>query len=122
VVEFVIIIPVAVLFTMLVVQFGLQMLAQSAAEAAAQDGVRAARGYGSSAERGRIAATDYVHRVAPTLLRSVRIDSSRSPTRAAVRVRADVLRVMPSLIPAGAWRVDAMAVAPVERFVPPAER
>lgn len=122
VVETVIIIPVTVMATLLVIQVGLQMLAHNAAQAAAQDGVRAARGYGSTADRGRLAAADYVDQVAPTLLHGVQIDSDRTSTTVTVRVRANVLRVMPPLIPGNVWRVDEEAAGPVERFIPPPDQ
>lgn len=117
VVETVIIIPVAVIATLVIVQFGLQMLAHNAAQSAAQEGVRAARGYRGTAAHGQRAAAEYVHRVAPTLLRDLRIDSNRSPTTATVRVRADVLQVVPAVLGVDSFGVDETAAGPVERFV-----
>lgn len=119
VVEFVIILLIVVIATLYLVQFSLQMLARSAAQAAAQEGVRAARGYRADASTGRDAASDYVERVAPRLLRSVRVEASRSPTTATVRVRATVLHVAPALLGSDTFTIDEAAAGPVERFIPP---
>jgi Flp pilus assembly protein TadG len=119
VVEFVIILLVVVIATLYLVQFGLHMLARSAAQSAAQEGVRAARAYRADASTGRDAASSYVERVAPRLLRSVRVEANRSPTTATIRVRATVLHVAPALLGADTFTVNEVAAGPVERFIPP---
>jgi len=114
IVEVVITFPVLMLLVMLVVQFALLWHARHVAEAAAQDGLRSARGYSSTAELGRQDAQSYLAQVAPRLLLAPTVDVQRTPTTVTVRVHAGVL----SIVPLGLG-VDETAVGPVERFVGP---
>ena len=114
VVEVVITFPVLILLVMLVVQFALLWHARHVAEAAAQDGLRSARGYASTAELGQQDAQSYLAQVAPRLLLAPTVDVRRTPTTVTVRVHAGVL----SIVPLG-LDVDETAVGPVERFVGP---
>jgi hypothetical protein len=113
VVEASITLPVVILLSMLVVQWALIWHGRHVAEAAAQDGLRAARGYEASAATGQQAATDYLRSVAPNLLSSPRVDVTRTPTTATVHIHARVL----SVVPGGGFDVDQTASGPVERFV-----
>lgn len=114
VVEVVITFPVLILLVMFVVQFALLWHARHVAEAAAQDGLRSARGYSSTAELGQQDAQSYLAQVAPRLLLQPTVDVQRTPTTVTVRVHAGVL----SIVPLG-LDVDETAVGPVERFVGP---
>lgn len=114
VVEVVITFPVLILLVMLVVQFALLWHARHVAEAAAQDGLRSARGYASTAELGQQDAQSYLAQVAPRLLLQPTVEVQRTPTTVTVRVHAGVL----SIVPLG-LNVDETAVGPVERFVGP---
>jgi hypothetical protein len=114
VVEASITLPVLILFTMLVVQWALIWHGRHVAEAAAQDGLRAARGYQASATSGQSAAETYLEAVAPRLLTSPRVDVTRTTTTVTVHVHAGVL----SVLPGSGFDVDEAASAPVERFVP----
>ena len=114
VVEVVITFPVLILLVMFVVQFALLWHARHVAEAAAQDGLRSARGYASTAELGQQDAQSYLAQVAPRLLLAPTVDVQRTPTTVTVRVQAAVL----SIVPLGLG-VDETAVGPVERFVGP---
>ena len=114
VVEVVITFPVLMLLVMGVVQFALFWHARHVAEAAAQDGLRGARGYSSTAELGQRDALSYLAQVAPRLLTAPSVDVQRTPTTVTVRVHAGVL----SIVPLG-LDVDETAVGPVERFVGP---
>lgn len=112
VVEVVITFPVLMLLVMFVVQFALLWHARHVAEAAAQDGLRSARGYSSTAELGQRDAQSYLAQVAPRLLLQPTVDVQRTQTTVTVRVHAGVL----SIVPLGLG-VDETAVGPVERFV-----
>jgi Flp pilus assembly protein TadG len=114
VVEASITLPVLILLTMLVVQWALVWHGRHVAEAAAHDGLRAARGYQATAASGQNAAEDYLQAVAPRLLTSPRVDVTRTAVTVTVRVHANVL----SVLPGNGFGVDETASAPVERFVP----
>ncbi len=113
VVEAAITLPALVLMCMLVVQFALLWHGRHVVEAAARDGVEAARAYQASASDGRAAASSYISAVAPKLITSPSIAVSRSATVVTVTIRASVLRV----IPMGSYAVTESASGPVERFV-----
>lgn len=106
--------PVLILFVLLVVQFALLWHGRHVAQAAAQDGLRAARGYRSTAALGRQDAQAYLRQVAPRLLPQPRVAVQRTPTTVTVRVSARVL----SIVPLG-LRVEETVAGPVERFVGP---
>jgi hypothetical protein len=106
--------PVLILFTMLVVQWALIWHGRHVAEAAAQDGLRAARGYQATAASGQNAAENYLQAVAPRLLTSPQVDVTRTATTVTVQIHAGVL----SVLPGSGFDVDETAAAPVERFVP----
>ena len=114
VVEVAITFPVLMLLVMFIVQFALLWHARHVAEAAAQDGLRSARGYSSTAELAQQDAQSYLAQVAPRLLLQPTVDVRRTPTTVTVRVHAGVL----SIVPLGLG-VDETAVGPVERFVKP---
>lgn len=114
VVEASITLPVLIMLTMLVVQWALVWHGRHVAEAAAQDGLRAARGYQASATSGQIAAENYLQAVAPRLLTSPQVDVTRTATTVTVHVQASVL----SVLPGNGLGVDETASGPVERFVP----
>ena len=114
VVEVVITFPVLLLLVMLVVQFALLWHGRHVAEAAAQDGLRTARGYAATAELGQQDAQSYLAQVAPRLLLAPTVDVQRTRTTVTVHVHAGVL----SIVPLG-LDVDETAVGPVERFIGP---
>ena len=106
--------PVLLLLVMLVVQYALLWHGRHVAEAAAQDGLRSARAFGATAELGQRDAQGYLRQVAPHLLSRPEVQVDRSKTTVTIRVRAQVL----SIVPLGLI-VDETAVGPVERFVGP---
>jgi hypothetical protein len=106
--------PAVILLTMLVVQYALLWHGRHVAEAAAQDGLRAARAYQANAAAGQAAAARYLAQVAPNLLTAPIIDAERTPLTASVDVRARVL----SVVPLGTFDVAAHAAGPTERFSP----
>lgn len=117
VVEAAITLPVVILLSMLVVQWALVWHGRHVAEAAAQTGLRHARGYQATAAAGQQAAVDYLHNVAPRLLPSSRVDVTRTPTTVSVHVHAEVLPVIPGLSGLMAGSIDQSVSGPVERFV-----
>jgi hypothetical protein len=114
-VEAVITVPAVFVLTMLVVQYALLWHAAHVAQGAAAEGLRAGRGYLSSAAAGQARAERYLHALAPRLLTGTSVVATRDAATVQVRVRARVLRV----VPFGSFEVAESAGGPVERFVPP---
>ncbi|MDQ3643441.1 MAG: pilus assembly protein [Actinomycetota bacterium] len=112
--EAVLVVPVLMLLIVLVLQFGLWYHAEHVAQAAAQEGVRAARVEGGTAERGRQRTEDFLSRAGRTIVTGRTIDATRDPDTASVRVRGRAVAVVPGL----ALAVSASATSPVERFRP----
>jgi len=110
--EAVLVIPTVVIMTMLVVQYVLFWHARNIAQAAAQNGLRTARGYHATAGQGQASATEYLHTVAGPLLTHTRIDTRRGTTTVLVTVHATVL----SVLPFGSFAVTGTAAGPVEQF------
>jgi Flp pilus assembly protein TadG len=121
IVEAAIVLPVVVLLSMLVVQWALIWHGRHVAEAAAQTGLRTARGYQATAGAGEQAATGYLSAVAPNLLTAPSVEVTRTPTTATVRVHARVLAVIPGLsaVVSGGVDIEETASGPIERFVAP---
>ncbi len=113
-IEAVVTLPAVILFTMLVVQYALVWHGRHVAEAAAQDGLRAARGYRATAATGQVAATGYLTRVAPHLITGAAITTTRTPTTVTVSVRGQIL----SVVPLATFSTQTTISGPVERFVP----
>lgn len=105
--------PAMILLTMLVVQYALLWHGRHVAQAAALNAVRAARTYQSTAEAGQNAATSYLAHVAPNLLTSPSVTTSRTATTVTVQVHARLL----SVVPFADFDVTQTAAGPVERFV-----
>lgn len=113
--EALITLPVVIVLTMLVVQYALLWHGRNLAEAAAQDGLRSARGYQATATMGKQTALGYLQQVAPNLLTSPQVTADRTATTVTVRVHAQVL----SLLGFGGFSVTERAAGPVETFVAP---
>lgn len=111
-VEAVLAVPVLLLLIMTVIQFGLFYHASHTAEAAVQEGVRAARVEGGTAADGRDRAERFMHDAAPTLVNGVRVDAVRDTEVARVEVRGSVRAIVPGLH----LSIHAEAESPVERF------
>lgn len=112
--EAVLVVPVLMSLIMLVLQFGLWYHAEHVAQAAAQEGVRAARVEGGSAERGQRRTEDFLSRAGRTVLTGQSIRATRDPETASVRVQGRAVAVVPGL----GLDVSASATSPVERFRP----
>ena len=111
-VEAVLAVPVLLLLLMLVMQFGLYYHASHTAEAAAQEGVRAARSERASATDGERRAEDFMAEAAPTLVDNVIVVATRDADVSRVDVRGTVHSIVPGLN----LTVHAEAQSPVERF------
>lgn len=99
--------------TMFVVQWAILWHARNVAQAAAQQGLRTARGYESSAEAGQADAANFLAQVAPNALPDATVTVDRSATSVTVKVHASVM----SVIPFGDFSVDESAAGPVELYV-----
>jgi Flp pilus assembly protein TadG len=104
--------PVLLLLIMVVFQFGLWYHASHVAEAAAQEGTRAVRVDGGSAEDGSARAREFMTNAAPTLVGDVKVTATRNLETAHVEVSGTVR----SLIPGVTLHVRGEADSPVERF------
>jgi TadE-like protein len=109
--EAVIVVPVAVILTMLVIQYVLLWHARNIAEAAARNGLRVARGYQATGPQGQASASDYLRTVAGHMLGHPRVTADRGAT-VVVTVHAKVI----SVIPFGSFSVTETATGPVEKF------
>lgn len=114
-VELVLLTPLLMLLVLVVVQFALWHHARQVLLAAAQEGARAARAQGGTAEHGRARAVDYIQQIGPDLVSSPDVDVDRGIDVVSVRVRGDAVNIVPGL----PMRVTATSVGPVERFRAP---
>jgi len=113
-IETVLTVPVLILVIMTVVQFGLWYHASHTAQAAAQEGVRAARIEAGTADDGHRRAQAFMTSAAPTLVSDVVITVRRNADTAEVEVHGQVAAVVPFIrLP-----VAGHASGAVERFRP----
>lgn len=112
--ELVIATPLLVLMVMGIVQFALWSHATHIAQAAAAQGLAAARVQDATAARGDAAARRLLDQLGRGPLTHARIDATRSGEAVVIRVSGDTSAVIPLLhLP-----VHAEATGPVERFSP----
>lgn len=102
-----------ILMAMIVVQATLVWHARHVAQAAARDGLEAARGLGADNSAGQTAARAYLHDVAPRLIIEPAITTTRTATTVHVVIRARVLQI----IPGPRYAIAESAAGPIERFV-----
>jgi hypothetical protein len=114
VLEAAITVPAAFLVLMLVVQAAIVWHARGVAEAAAQEGLRTAQAYQSTAAAGRLDTVRYLTQVAPRALSDPQVSVTRATKRVSVTVHARVI----SVIPFAHLAVTETASGPVETFVP----
>ena len=107
-----VIFPAVLLLILLAVQAGLLFHARHLAQAAAEEGLRAARQYDGSSSAGQTAAGSLLARDAGDLLAAPHIAVQRSPTQADVQISGHALSLLPGLT----LTVTAHAAGPVERF------
>jgi len=113
--ETVLLVPVLLLLIMLVIQFGLWYHAEHVVQAAAQEGARAARAEGATAEDGRARAEQFVTTTGGQTVGSATVTAERSPDTVTVHVTG----VASMVIPGVHLSVSASATSPVEEFRAP---
>ena len=112
--ELVIAMPLLLLLVLLVVQFALWQHAIHIADAAAQEGARAARLQGGTAAAGEARARVFLSQLSPTILTHADVVARRDGDTAGVEVKGESLMVVPGLhLP-----VRALSQGPVEVFRP----
>jgi Flp pilus assembly protein TadG len=116
-IEMAIIFPVTLLIVFGIVQFGVWYHASDVAKAAAQEGVRAARVEGGSAQAGADRANQILDENARSLIGGRHVVPFRDQNEARVEVTGTCIRVVP--IPGLSLPVHAVAESPVERFRAP---
>jgi|SRR5581483_1794385 len=110
--ELVLVTPVLLLLIGFVVQFAVWYHASHVARAAAQEGVRAARAFGGSAEAGQARAEHFLAETGPTIVRGAEVTAFRDAQAARVEVRGHA----PSVVPGLRLGISAEAQSPTERF------
>jgi Flp pilus assembly protein TadG len=116
-IEMAVIFPVTLLIVFAIVQFGVWYHASDVAKAAAQEGVRAARVEGGSAQAGVDRANQILDENASGLIGGRRVVPFRDHNVARVEVTGTCTRVVP--VPGLSLPVHAVAESPVERFRAP---
>ena len=113
--ELVVVTPVLLLLIGFIFQFALWYHASHVAAAAAQEGVRAARAFGGSADAGQARAEHFLAETGPTVVRQPEVSASRGPQTARVEVRGQA----PAVVPGLRLSVTATSESPMERFAAP---
>jgi Flp pilus assembly protein TadG len=113
VLEAAIVLPAAFFLIMIMVQWAIVWHARAVTEAAAQQGLRSAQAYRSSAEQGRADTLTYLSQVAGRSLPHPQVIVTRTAAVATVQVSAHVA----SVIPFGHFTVTETARGPVETYV-----
>lgn len=112
--EVVLLVPVLLFLVMVVIQFGLWYHAQHVAQAAADEGARAARGEGATQADGVVRANDFLDQAASPLISDRDVVATRTVDVATVTVSGHVAAVIPGF----SLTVQASATDPVEQFRP----
>ena len=110
--ETVILVPVLLLLIMTIVQFGLWYHAEHVVQAAAQEGVRAARTEGSTGDEGKARAEQFLAATGASVVDQPDIVVTRDGQHASVRVTGTVVSVIPGVH----LDVHSEAVSPTEEF------
>ncbi len=110
--EAVLVTPVLLFLVMLVVQFGLWYHAQHVAQAAAEEGARAARVVQGSTATGQDRAAAFLDQAGPTIITDRSITATRTAEAVTVAIRGRSVKVVPGL----SLPVEARATSPIERF------
>lgn len=95
--ETVIVVPVLLLLIMVVVQFGLWYHAEHVVQAAAQEGVRAARALDGTPADGKERARRFLAVTAASLIKEPAVQATRDDRQAAVEVTGRAVAVIPGL-------------------------
>ena len=114
-VELVLLTPLLMICVLVVVQFALWQHARQVLLGAAQEGARAVRAQGGTAESGRAQALHYIEQIGPDLVSSPAVTVDRGIDVVSVRIRGQAVNIVPGL----PLRVTATSAGPVERFRAP---
>jgi hypothetical protein len=117
-VELVIATPILLFLILLIVQFGLWSHATHIAQAAASNGLTAARVYDGTAADGAAEARNTLELLGDGPLENTSVTASRDADTASLRVEGTAYMVIPFLT----LPVHATATGPIERFVSMGER
>ncbi|WP_160330522.1 TadE family protein [Sphaerimonospora mesophila] len=112
--EMVVLFPMLLLVLAIAVQAVFVYQARSTAQAAAQEGIRAARAHGAARSSGTAAALRFATRVGDAFL----IQPSARAGGDTRTVEVVVSGRVPTFLPGADWTISETARAPVERFVP----
>ncbi len=115
VLEAAITLPIIFFLLMIVVQWAIVWHSRNVAQAAAQEALRSAQSYQSTAAIGQADGNNYLAHVAPHALGGGCVTVTRSATTVTVRVRCKVM----SVIPFGTFYATETMSGPVERYVTP---
>jgi Flp pilus assembly protein TadG len=110
--ETVILMPVLLFLVTLVIQFGLWYHAEHVVQAAADEGVRAARLQGGTAQAGQQRAQDFLTHAGRSIVVGPVVTASRDLNVASVTVTGTAVAVLPGLH----LRLRSTATGEVERF------
>lgn len=110
--ELVMVMPVLLLLLLLIAQFALYMHAAHIAQAAAAQGLSAARVSGGSATAGTTAGQQVLAQLGSGPLRATSVQAQRGPVQASVQVQGKAVSVIPFV----SLAVHAEAIGPVEKF------
>lgn len=111
-----VVMPAFLFWIMLIVQYGLWAHARQVASAVAAEAVDAGQVAGAAPDAAERAARSFLAGAGNLDGQQVRVETG--PDSITVRVEGRP----PQLVPGFAWRVTAVAEAPLERFVPADER
>ena len=112
--ELVIAVPLLLLIVLAIIQFALWSHATHIAQAAASQGLAAARAQNGTAAAGTAGAQQVLDQLAGGPLTGSTVATDRGPASASVRISGTATPVIPFLV----LPVRAEAAGPVERFVP----
>ena len=110
-------VPVVLLATLLVVQYGLAYYARQVAAGAAHDGAAAAARQDASPEQGATLAEELIDQAGGSLLESYTVTTTTDGDTVTVTVTGNVASLLPFF---GTVTVKATGSAKVERFEPQA--
>jgi Flp pilus assembly protein TadG len=113
--ELVMLTPLLFLVISLLVQVGLWFHAMNVAQAAAQEGARAARAQDGTAADGETRARDFLDALGPTIVEVDSLVATRDADTASVSITGRSIDVLPGL----RFPIDVRSEGPVERFREP---
>ncbi|WP_063843197.1 TadE family protein [Sphaerimonospora mesophila] len=109
--------PIVLTLILLMVNTALWFHARGVALAAAQEGVRVARAYGSNLSAGTVVAERFARKVGGSLLVSPQASVGRRGDTVSVTVQGEALALVPLL----KLRVSQVAHAPIEQWSTPGQ-